>query len=99
MRLDWIILDREWGHVAGDEQVEICRVSVMSGILGRGWGLDKDCATLRGCVLRSMLDLAALSIPFSHSQVDDQVNGFKMIKRAMYGRAKFDLLHQRILTA
>jgi transposase len=42
---------------------------------------------------------AALSYSWSNGQVEGQVNKLKMIKRTMYGRAKLDLLRQRILAA
>jgi transposase len=41
--------------------------------------------------------LAALSLPWSNGQVEGQVNRLKLIKRQMYGRAKFDLLRSRVL--
>ena len=40
---------------------------------------------------------AALSTDWSNGQVEGQVNRLKLIKRQMYGRAKFDLLRQRVL--
>jgi transposase len=40
---------------------------------------------------------AALSSAWSNGQVEGQVNRLKLIKRQMYGRAKFDLLRQRVL--
>lgn len=40
---------------------------------------------------------AALSLPWSSGQVEGQVNRLKLIKRQMYGRAKFDLLKLRFL--
>ena len=40
---------------------------------------------------------AALEYPWSQGQVEGQVHRLKLIKRAMYGRAKFDLLRQRVL--
>lgn len=40
---------------------------------------------------------AALSLPYSNGQVEGQVNRLKLIKRMAYGRAKFDLLRQRVL--
>lgn len=40
---------------------------------------------------------AALSLPWSNGQVEGQVNRLKLIKRQMYGRAKFDLLKLRFL--
>ena len=42
---------------------------------------------------------AAISEPWSNGQVEGQVNRLKLIKRRMYGRAKFDLLRQRVLYA
>lgn len=40
---------------------------------------------------------AALSYPDSNAQCEGQVNRLKLIKRSMYGRAKFDLLCLRVL--
>lgn len=42
---------------------------------------------------------AALSSPWSSGQVEGQVCRTKLIKRQMYGRAKFDLLRKRVLLA
>lgn len=40
---------------------------------------------------------AALTLPFSNGQVEGQINRLKYIKRSGYGRAKLDLLRQRVL--
>jgi transposase len=40
---------------------------------------------------------AALTFKWSNGQVEGQVNRLKVIKRVMYGRAKFDLLRLRVL--
>lgn len=40
---------------------------------------------------------AAISLPWSNGQTEGQVNRLKLLKRAMYGRAKLDLLSQRFL--
>jgi len=40
---------------------------------------------------------AALSLIWSNGQTEGQVNRLKLIKRQMYGRAKFDLLRLRVL--
>ncbi len=40
---------------------------------------------------------AALTTYWSNGQVEGQVNRLKLIKRQMYGRAKFDLLRKRVL--
>ena len=39
----------------------------------------------------------ALSHPLSNGQVEGQVNRLKLIKRKMQGRAKLDLLKQRVM--
>lgn len=52
-------------------------------------GLGQDEAAVR----------AAIVEPWSNGPVEGQVNRLKMIKRSMYGRAKFDLLRQRVLHA
>jgi transposase len=52
-------------------------------------GLERDGAAVR----------AALQLPYSNGQVEGQVNRLKLIKRMAYGRAKFDLLRQRVLAA
>lgn len=41
--------------------------------------------------------LAGLSLPWSNGQVEGQVNRLELIKRQMYGRAKFELLRRRVL--
>ena len=40
---------------------------------------------------------AALATQYSNGQTEGKVNKLKCIKRQMYGRAKFDLLRQRML--
>ena len=52
-------------------------------------GLRQDEAAIR----------AALTMPWSSGQAEGQINKLKLIKRQMYGRAKFDLIRQRVLLA
>jgi transposase len=40
---------------------------------------------------------AGLTLDWSQGQTEGQVNRLKLLKRAMYGRAKLDLLRQRVL--
>ena len=40
---------------------------------------------------------AGLSLPWSQGQVEGQITRLKLLKRQMYGRAKFDLLRSRVL--
>jgi transposase len=56
---------------------------------GFATGIINDVAAVR----------AALSQPWSNGPVEGQVNRLKMLKRQMYGRAKFDLLRSRVLHA
>lgn len=41
----------------------------------------------------------ALTMPWPNGQTEGQVQRLKLIKRQMYGRAKFDLLRRRVLAA
>jgi transposase len=41
--------------------------------------------------------LAGLTLPWSNGLTEGHVNRLKLIKRSMYGRAKFDLLRLRVL--
>ena len=40
---------------------------------------------------------AGLTLPWSSGQTEGQITRLKLLKRSMYGRAKFDLLRQRVL--
>jgi len=51
--------------------------------------LDQDGAAVR----------AALTLPWSSGQAEGQINRLKLLKRAMCGRAKLDLLRRRFLLA
>jgi transposase len=42
---------------------------------------------------------AALELPYSNGQTEGHVTRLKLLKRQMYGRAKLDLLRQRVLYA
>jgi transposase len=68
-----------------------------------GW-LDAAGSTalegLAGSLRRDLVAVrAALSLPWSTSPVEGQISRLKTIKRQMYGRAGFDLLRNRVLTA
>ena len=52
-------------------------------------GLERDAVTVAN----------ALELPWTTSPVEGQVNRIKTVKRAMYGRAGFDLLRRRVLLA
>jgi transposase len=40
---------------------------------------------------------AALQLVWNNGQTEGQMTKLKLVKRSMYGRAKFDLLRQRVL--
>ena len=42
---------------------------------------------------------AALVLPWTTSPVEGQISRIKMLKRTMYGRAGFELLRARVLSA
>jgi len=54
-----------------------------------GRGIEQDKAAVS----------AALTLPYSNGVVEGHVNRLKLIKRMMYGRARFPLLRQRVLHA
>lgn len=57
-------------------------------------------ASFANSIIRDMEAVrAALSCEWSQGQVEGQVNPLKMIKRMMYGRAKFDLLRAKVMWA
>ena len=62
----------------------------------RGTALD---AFVRGITRDRNAVLAALVEPWSTGPVEGQINRLKLLKRTMYGRAKFDLLRCRVLAA
>ena len=67
-------------------QAKSCGIPALQGF---AIGLEKDRKAVN----------AALNYEWSNGQVEGQVNRLKMIKRSMYGRAKFDLLRARVLHA
>jgi transposase len=51
-------------------------------------------------VLRNWLEVsAAVEQTWSNGRAEGHVNRLKLIKRKMYGRAKFDLLRIRVLAS
>jgi transposase len=71
--------------------------SWIAGVLASPWralkrfaqGLRQDYAAVK----------AALTSPYSNGPTEGHVNRLKLFKRQMYGRAKLDLLRQRVLYA
>lgn len=63
--------------------------------------MQSCCGEMRSFAQGIKQDLAAvrnaISLSWSNGQTEGQVNRLKMVKRQMYGRAKFDLLRARVL--
>ncbi len=95
-------LDATAGHVAAFAEI-------MSRL--RGDRLDEwiakveadDLPDLHSFVTGLKRDHAAvvngLTLPYSSGAVEGNVNRIKVLKRQMYGRAKFDMLRKRVLLA
>ncbi len=69
--------------------LEQAQKSSVAEVVSFAKGLVRDEAAVR----------AGLSLKWSQGQVKGAVNRVKLIKRSMYGRAKFDLLRIRVLYA
>ncbi len=85
----FITMVKSQDDAAFDLWLEIASQSKIAELQSFAAGLERDYAAVR----------AALQLPYSNGQVEGQVNRLKLIKRMAYGRAKFDLLRQRVLAA
>ena len=70
-----------------DRWLAACLESGILELQSFATGLQREYASIR----------AALSEPWSTGQVEGQITRVKLVKRQMYGRAKCDLLKQRVL--
>jgi transposase len=68
--------------------IETVLTSGLSDLKRFATGLQQDAAVRAACEL-----------PYSNGQTEGQVTRLKLLKRQMYGRAKLDLLRQRVLHA
>jgi transposase len=69
--------------------MECAERSELPAFKGEALGLRRDYSAVE----------AALSSVWSQGQVEGQITRLKVLKRQMYGRAKFDLLRLRVLHA
>ena len=67
--------------------------------LAQAGGIAELQALARSIWIDRLAVEAAVRLAWSNGQVEGSVNKLKLTKRAMYGRAKFDLLRQRVLDA
>ena len=72
-----------------DQWLMDCQASGMPELVHFASGLQREQAAVQ----------AALTLPYSNGQVEGQVTKLKLLKRQGYGRAKLDLLRQRMLHA
>lgn len=84
---DFQSLIRTHDHAALASWLEVAQGCGIAELVGFAAGIRSDRAAVE----------AALTLPWSQGQTEGQVNRLKVIKRTMYGRAKFDLLRQRML--
>jgi transposase len=91
-----ITLAREFASMVRKRQVEQfdswlerASSSGLAAFRSFATGLRQDEAAVR----------AALSLPYSNGPTEGNINRLKCLKRQMYGRAKLDLLRQRLLAA
>jgi transposase len=61
--------------------------SSLTDLQGFASGIKRDYAAVK----------MALSVPWSQGQVEGQITRLKLLKRQMYGRARFELLRSRVL--
>ena len=89
------VAGRQDGRAPADPVVELdawladARACGAPAIATFAAGLEVDGAAIR----------AALSQPWSSGQAEGQINRLKLLKRQSYGRASFNLLRHRVLTA
>jgi transposase len=87
-------LAQDFGNLLRTHQAErltawlaSAKKSCLAELLSCANGIERDLAAV----------MAGIALPWSNGQVEGQVNRLKFLKRAMYGRAKFDLLKHRVM--
>jgi transposase len=86
---DFLCMVRERRGERLDAWIETAAASEIAEMRRYAVGLRDDYAAVR----------AGLTRAESNGQTEGQINKLKLVKRAMYGRGKFDLLRQRVLLA
>jgi transposase len=70
-----------------EDWLRACETSQLPELMNLANGMRKDYSAIQN----------ALHSPWSNGQTEGQINRLKLLKRQMYGRAKFDLLRLRFL--
>ncbi len=86
---DFLLMVRERQGERLDAWIEATAESEVAELRRFALGLHGDAAAVH----------AGLTRAESNGQTEGQINKLKLVKRAMYGRGKFDLLRQRLLHA
>ena len=86
---EFLRIVRERDQAALDDWLRKADESGVPELVGFAGGVQRD---------RSAID-AMLITTWSNGQTEGQINRLKMIKRMMFGRAQFDLLRRRVLSA
>jgi transposase len=96
--------DLQWAYELTQQFIAIIKQRKGSGL--EGWlkrAEHSGLAAFKGFARGLRRDYAAVSAalcsPWSQGQVEGQITRLKLLKRKMYGRAKFDLLRRRVLHA
>ena len=84
---DFAVILREQRGEELDGWLERARSSDLRAMRAFANSLGQDYAAVK----------AAASLPWSNGPTEGNINRLKMVKRQMYGRAKLDLLRQRVL--
>src|SRR5579872_5696151 len=69
--------------------IDTCSTSGLPELASFAQGLQRDLPIIQ----------PALELPYSNGVAEGHINRLKTIKRSMYGRANFDLLRLRVLSA
>ncbi len=80
---------REKQVEALDSWLQSCQTSQVSRLKNFAQGIQDDYEVVK----------EALLMPWSSGQTEGQINRLKLLKRQMFGRAKLDLIKQRVLYA
>ena len=80
---------RERQHALLDDWLEQASASGLGALRNFAASLRRDYAAVK----------AGVTLEWSNGPVEGEINRLKQLKRQMYGRAKLDLLRQRVLAA
>ena len=84
---DFAVILRERRGAELEEWLERARASDIRVMRSFATSLRQDYAAVN----------AAATLPWSNGPTEGNINRLKLLKRQMYGRAKLDLLRQRVL--